>query len=68
MSGLSDGDTPLTLNRRLGGIPPRGFSGLAAICPTSVISPFGILATGTGGAVVSAYLIATAAILLTAIS
>jgi putrescine importer len=67
MSGLSDGDAPLALNRRLGGFSAALF-GLAYICPTSVISTFGILATGTGGAVVSAYLIATAAILLTAIS
>jgi putrescine importer len=63
----SGSDAPAALNRRLGGFS-AGLFGLAYICPTSVISTFGILATGTGGAVASAYLIATAAILLTAIS
>jgi amino acid transporter len=58
---------PATLNRRLGGFSAALF-GLAYICPTSVISTFGILATGTGGAVAAAYSIATMAILLTAIS
>jgi amino acid transporter len=67
MSRPSDSDAPATLNRRLGGFSAALF-GLAYICPTSVISTFGILATGTGGAVASAYLIATTAILLTAIS
>jgi putrescine importer len=67
MSGPSDSGVPATLNRRLGGFSAALF-GLAYICPTSVISTFGILATGTGGAVASAYLIATTAILLTAIS
>jgi putrescine importer len=63
----SGSDAPAALNRRLGGFS-AGLFGLAYICPTSVISTFGILATGTGGAVASAYSIATAAILLTAIS
>jgi amino acid transporter len=67
MIELSVSDAPATLNRRLGGFS-AGLFGLAYICPTSVISTFGILATGTGGAVASAYLIATTAILLTAIS
>jgi putrescine importer len=67
VTGSSHGDTGATLNRRLGGFS-AGLFGLAYICPTSVISTFGILATGTGGAVASAYLIATTAILLTAIS
>ena len=67
MSKLSDDVTPATLTRRLGGFSAALF-GLAYICPTSVISTFGILATGTGGGVASAYLIATTAILLTAIS
>jgi len=67
MSKLSDDVTPATLTRRLGGFSAALF-GLAYICPTSVISTFGILVTGTGGAVASAYLIATTAILLTAIS
>ncbi len=67
MSRLSDSDAPVTLNRRLGGFSAALF-GLSYICPTVVISTFGILATGTGGAVASAYSIATAAILLTAIS
>jgi len=67
MSKLSDDVTPATLTRRLGGFSAALF-GLAYICPTSVISTFGILATGTGGGVACAYLIATTAILLTAIS
>ena len=67
MSGSSHSDGAATLNRRLGGFSAALF-GLAYICPTSVISTFGILATGTGGAVASAYLIATTAILLTAAS
>ena len=63
----SETDDPATLDRRLGGFS-AGLFGLSYICPTSVISTFGILATGTGGAVASAYVIATAAILCTAIS
>ena len=55
------------LPRRLGGFSAALF-GLAYICPTSVISTFGILATATGGRTASAYVIATAAIVLTAIS
>jgi putrescine importer len=53
--------------RHLGGFSAALF-GLAYICPTSVISTFGILAAGTGGAVATAYLVASAAIFLTAIS
>jgi putrescine importer len=64
---LSNSDAPVTLNRRLGGFSAALF-GLSYICPTVIISTFGILATGTGGAVASAYSIATVAILLTAIS
>lgn len=67
MNGLSETDDAATLDRRLGGFSAALF-GLAYICPTSVISTFGILAVGTGGAVASAYVIATSAILLTAIS
>jgi putrescine importer len=68
MIGSVHGDAPAaTLNRRLGGFSAALF-GLAYICPTSVISTFGILAAGTGGAVASAYLVATTAILLTAVS
>ncbi len=55
------------LNRHLGGFSAALF-GLAYICPTSVVSTFGILAVATGGAISSAYLIASAAIFLTAIS
>jgi putrescine importer len=42
--------------------------GLSYICPTVIISTFGVLAQETRGAAASAYLIATAAILLTAFS
>jgi len=67
MTGPSHGDSAATLNRRLGTFSAV-FFGLAYICPTSIIGTFGILTTGAGGAVTSAYLIATTAILLTAIS
>jgi putrescine importer len=67
LSGPTDEGKPATLNRRLGGFSAALF-GLAYICPTSVISTFGILSTSTRGAVASAYLIATIAILLTAVS
>ena len=67
MNGLSETDDAATLDRRLGAFSAALF-GLSYICPTSVISTFGILAMGTGGAVASAYVIATSAILLTAIS
>ncbi len=67
MSEQPTSETSGTLDRRLGGFSAALF-GLAYICPTSVISTFGILAVGTGGAVTSAYSIATIAILLTAIS
>jgi len=42
--------------------------GLSYICPTVIISTFGLLTQETHGAPASAYLIATAAILLTAFS
>lgn len=42
--------------------------GLSYICPTVIISTFGVLAQNTRGATASAYLIATIAILLTAVS
>jgi putrescine importer len=67
MTRPSHGETALTLNRRLGTFSAL-FFGLAYICPTSIIGTFGILTTAAGGAVTSAYLIATTAILLTAIS
>jgi putrescine importer len=67
VTALPHSDSAATLNRRLGGFSAALF-GLAYICPTSIIGTFGILTTAAGGAVTSAYLIATTAILLTAIS
>jgi putrescine importer len=64
---MQAGTSHVTLNRGLGTFSAAVF-GLAYICPTVVISTFGVLAEGTHGAVATAYLIATAAILLTAFS
>jgi putrescine importer len=57
----------VTLSRRLSSRSVALF-GLSYICPTVIISTFGVLAQDTRGATASAYLIATIAILLTAIS
>jgi putrescine importer len=57
----------VTLSRRLSSRSAALF-GLSYICPTVIISTFGVLAQDTRGATASAYLIATIAILLTAIS
>ncbi len=59
--------TTVTLSRRLTSGSVALF-GLSYICPTVIISTFGVLAQDTRGAAASAYLIATLAILLTAIS
>jgi putrescine importer len=59
--------TTVTLSRRLTSRSVALF-GLSYICPTVIISTFGVLAQDTRGATASAYLIATIAILLTAIS
>lgn len=67
MSGSPDGGAPVTLQRRLGTFSVALF-GLAYICPTVVMSTFGVLTQATGGAVAAAYCVATAAILLTAFS
>jgi amino acid transporter len=55
------------LHRRLNTLSATLF-GLSYICPTVVISTFGLLATDTHGAAASAYLVATVAVLLTAVS
>jgi len=56
MSGPSDsGGSRHVETGAFGGFLRGTFRTLAYICPTSVISTFGILATGTGGAVASAY-------------
>ena len=59
--------TTVTLSRRLTSRSVALF-GLSYICPTVIISTFGVLAQNTRGATASAYLIATIAILLTAVS
>ncbi len=58
---------PVSLHRRLNTISAALF-GLSYICPTVVISTYGVLAQDTHGATASAYLVATVAVLLTAIS
>jgi len=58
---------PVLLQRRLNTISAALF-GLSYICPTVVISTFGLLAQTTHGASASAYLVATLAVLLTAMS
>jgi amino acid transporter len=60
-------DTPVLLHRRLNTVSAALF-GLSYICPTVVISTFGLLATTTHGATASAYVLATIAVLLTAFS
>ena len=58
---------PVELHRRLTTLSAALF-GLSYICPTVVISTFGVLALATRGATASAYLVATLAVLLTAVS
>jgi putrescine importer len=58
---------PVVLHRRLTTLSAALF-GLSYICPTVVISTFGVLAAETRGAGASAYLVATLAVLLTAAS
>jgi amino acid transporter len=59
--------SPVLLHRRLTTISAALF-GLSYICPTVIISTFGLLAQTTHGASASAYLVATLAVLLTALS
>jgi amino acid transporter len=59
--------SPVSLNRRLSTLSAALF-GLSYICPTVVLSTFGVLAQNTRGASASAYLVATLAVLLTAVS
>lgn len=60
-------DAPVRLQRHLTTTSAALF-GLSYICPTVVISTFGVLAVATRGATAAAYLVATLAVLLTAIS
>jgi putrescine importer len=60
-------DSPIVLERRLTPFSVALF-GLSYICPTAIFSTFGILQIEARGATASAYLIATLAVLLTAIS
>jgi len=59
--------TTVSLSRRLTTLSAALF-GLSYICPTVVISTFGVLAENTHGASAAAYLVATLAVLLTAVS
>jgi putrescine importer len=59
--------TPVVLDRRLTPFSVALF-GLAYICPTVVLSTFGVLARDTHGTPAAAYAVATIAILFTAIS
>jgi amino acid transporter len=58
---------PVSLHRRLTTLSAALF-GLSYICPTVVISTFGVLAQNTRGASASAYVVATLAVLFTAVS
>ena len=58
---------PVTLRRQLSTVSAAMF-GLSYICPTVVVSTFGVIAVRSAGASALAYLIATAAMLLTAAS
>jgi amino acid transporter len=58
---------PVELHRRLTTLSAALF-GLSYICPTVVISTFGVLAVATHGTTASAYLVATLAVILTAVS
>ena len=58
---------PVTLRRQLSTVSAAMF-GLSYICPTVVVSTFGVIAVRSAGASALAYLIATLAMLLTASS
>ena len=58
---------PVTLRRQLSTLSAAMF-GLSYICPTVVVSTFGVIAVRSAGASALAYLIATLAMLLTAAS
>jgi putrescine importer len=62
-----DAESAVTLRRQLSTFSAAMF-GLSYICPTVVISTFGVIAARTGGASALAYLIATVAMVLTAAS
>jgi putrescine importer len=62
-----DAEPAVTLRRQLSTLSAAMF-GLSYICPTVVISTFGVIAVRSGGAGALAYLIATVAMVLTAAS
>lgn len=62
-----DAEPVVTLRRQLSTLSAAMF-GLSYICPTVVISTFGVIAVRSGGASALAYLIATVAMVLTAAS
>src|SRR5215472_2662347 len=66
-AGSGEPQPVVTLRRQLSTFSAAMF-GLSYICPTVVISTFGVIATRTGGASALAYLIATVAMVLTAAS
>ena len=57
----------VTLRRQLSTLSAAMF-GLSYICPTVVVSTFGVIAVRSGGASALSYLIATVAMVLTAAS
>jgi amino acid transporter len=65
--GITNVPHPVALQRRLTTLSAALF-GLSYICPTVVISTLGVLAVNTRGASASAYVVATLAVLLTAVS
>ena len=62
-----DAEPAVTLRRQLSTLSAAMF-GLSYICPTVVISTFGVIAIRSGGASALSYLIATVAMVLTATS
>jgi putrescine importer len=63
----ASGNEPVSLRRQLSTVSAAMF-GLSYICPTVVVSTFGVIAVRSAGASALAYLIATLAMLLTAVS
>ena len=62
-----DAEPAVTLRRQLSTLSAAMF-GLSYICPTVVVSTFGVIAVRSGGASALSYLIATVAMVLTAAS
>ena len=67
LAPTASGNEPVTLRRQLSTVSAAMF-GLSYICPTVVVSTFGVIAVRSAGASALAYLIATLAMLLTAAS